>query len=484
MAINLYISRIILNLLGVDDYGIYNVVGGFVTMFTLLSGSLSNAISRFITFELGQSNFDRLKMVFSTSVNVQILISVIIGLLLEIVGIWFLNNKMQIPDGRLLAANVVLQCSVFTFIINLISIPYNSAIIAHEKMSAFAYISIADALLKLISALLLYLQFNDKLIAYSIFIAISATIIRFIYGFYCGRNFEECRYARLLDRSLLKEMMSLASWNMLGSGASVLNNQGVNVLINIFFGVATNAARGIAVQVNGAVMQFATSFTTALNPQITKNYAKGDFQQMKNLVYKGARFSYYLLLMAALPIIVETPFILKLWLGVVPEFTILFVRCTLVTSLISVLTTPLFTVSMATGEIKKYQTVVGILALMIFSLSYIAYNIGAGVEYTYYIAIFIEIAILFARLIIVNRQVEIGIKMFMKNVLARAMCVTVISTIIPVTLIYYVQASIVNNLLIIASSIISVVLFSFLVGMNRNERNSIIQLLKNKVLRR
>ena len=260
MAITLYTSRVVLATLGVDDYGIYNVVGGFVAMFSVISGALSSAISRFITFELGHGDKDKLSRIFSTSVNIQILLGILILILGETVGIWFLNNRMNIPIERMTAANWVLQCSLISFTINLISVPYNAAIIAHEKMKAFAYVSILEAVLKLAIVYLLLVSDTDKLILYAILHVFVALSIRLVYGIYCNRNFSECRYHLVYDKSLLKEMSGFAGWNFLTNGAYILNTQGVNLLINIFFGVAINAARGIVAQIDSAIMQFVNSF--------------------------------------------------------------------------------------------------------------------------------------------------------------------------------------------------------------------------------
>lgn len=291
MAISLFTSRVILSTLGVSDYGIYNVVGGVVAMFGILSGSITNSITRFLTFELGKKDNEQLQKVFSTSLNVMFVLSFIILVIGEIVGIWFLNYKMNIPEGRMDAANWAFQCSLATFIIGLISIPYNSTIVAHEKMSVFAYISIFEVLMKLLIVYSLYVSPFDKLKSYAVLLMILMVMLRFIYGIYCNRNFQEAKYHFVHDKQLLKQMTSFAGWNFFGQGAYMLNNQGVNIVINLFFGVTVNAARGIATQVNTAVNQFVNNFMMALNPQITKTYAAGNLEDMHKLVFRGAKFS-------------------------------------------------------------------------------------------------------------------------------------------------------------------------------------------------
>lgn len=287
MVISLYTSRIVLNALGVNDYGIYNVVGGVVAMFAILSGSLSASISRFITFEIGKGNVDRLKEVFCTAINVQIILIVCIIFLMETIGLWFLNYKMVIPEDRLFAANWVFQFSIATFAINLWSIPYNATIIAHEKMSAFAYISIFDAIAKLSAAFLIMYSPLDKLILYAFLIMITGLFQRVLYSVYCKRNFEECCYKLSFNRNITKEMFGFAGWNFIGASSAVLRDQGGNLLINLFFGPSVNAARGVAMSVNSAVLNFVSNFMTALNPQITKNYASGNYSYMFKLAFQG-----------------------------------------------------------------------------------------------------------------------------------------------------------------------------------------------------
>ena len=465
-----------------DDFGIYNVVGGFVTMFSILSGALSNAISRFLTFELGRKDFDRLKEVFSTSVNVQILLAFSIVLIAETIGVWFLNTQMNIPTNRMVAANWVFQCSLLTFVVNLISVPYNASIIAHEKMTAFAYISILEVVLKLCIVVLLLFLTSDRLIIYGVLLMVLAIFIRVVYGAYCARHFEECHYGFTYNKKLVKEMIGLASWNFLGASGAILSGHGVNLLINMFFGVACNAARGIAAQVNNAVNQFVNSFTTALIPQITKSYASGNLPRMFNLVYMGTKFSYFLMFLVAFPLIVETPTILKLWLDIVPDYTVLFVRLTLIESLISILSTFLFTVAMATGDIKRYQMWVGSLSLSVFFMVYLLYYMGCSVEAAYFASIIIQILILVARIIILHGLIGLCVQTYCKVVLARVVIVSLTTVLI----IYYVKNSIINfsfiaNILFCICVVGSIVFF---LGLNKSERCVAIRVLSQTIRKR
>lgn len=479
LLVALYTSRVVLSALGVEDYGTYNVVGGFVAMFSLLSGALSNAISRYITFELGRGDKQKLKEVFSTSVTVQIILALIVIVLAELFGIWFLNYKMNIPDGRMSAANWVFQCSLLTFAINLISIPYNACIIAHEKMNAFAYISILEALLKLGIVFLLFVVGFDRLIVYAVLLTLVATLIRIIYGAYCSRHFEECHYHFSFNKPLIKEMTSLAGWNMLGSSGQILNSHGINLLMNLFFGVTVNAARGLAVQVNSAVTQFVNSFTTAVNPQITKTYAKGEKDYMFRLVMMSSKYSFFLMLLFAAPIIAETPVILNIWLKTVPDYTILFVRLTLISSLISTLSAPLYTLALATGKIKNYQIVVGSLSLSCFFITYVCYKAGMPVETAYFVHITIQCIILFARLKILSGLTGLKVSEYFAKVIIRTLLVSVVLVVLLyLTLQFLPEHTVINALIVIAISVLLTSMIVLVFGLDSYERKYLKSIVK------
>lgn len=470
MAVTLYTSRVVLKALGVNDFGIYNVVGGVVTMFSILSNSLSSAISRFITYELGKENFTKLKNIFSTAVTIQITLAIVITLIAEIVGLWFLNTKMNIPTERMEAANWTFQFSVITFVINLISVPYNAAIIAHEKMSAFAYISILEALLKLSIAFLIIISPIDKLIFYACLICIISLIIRLIYGHYCKSHFKECTYSFYWDKDLLKQMFGFAGWNFIGSSSALLRDQGGNILINLFFGPAVNAARGIAFQVNTATQNFIASFTMALNPQITKSYASNNYDYMMKLVFKGARFSFYLLLILTLPIFLNTNYILKLWLGIVPEYTIQFIRLILVFTLSESISQPLITAQHATGKIKNYQIIVGGLQMLNLPIAYLALKNGAIPETIFFVAIAISQICLIARLWMMKTSINLSILGFYSKVYLNILKVSLVAIILPIGLSIYKSDSIT---FFIMSSIVTIVytfLCIFFIGCDKEEQ--------------
>lgn len=476
MVVSLYTSRITLAALGVEDYGIYNVVGGVVAMFSMLSGSLSAAISRFITFELGRGDKERLKTVFSTSVNIQIGLAIIIMVLAEIGGVWFLNCKMNIATERLLAANWVLQCSIITFMINLISVPYNAAIIAHERMSAFAYISILEAVLKLLVVYLLYVTLYDRLIVYAVLLCLVAIALRLIYGIYCKRNFKECTYHFIYDKSILRSMTGFAGWNFIGVASGALRGQGVNIVINLFCGAAVNAARAISFQVNNAVNSFASNFMTAINPQITKSYASGNYGYMMQLIFQGARLSYYLLLFISLPLILEADTVLKLWLEEVPEHTTLFVQLILVFGMEEALSNPLITAMLATGDIKKYQLTVGGLQLMNFPVSYMLLKFGLFPEVTIIAAIVIGQWCLATRLYMLRSMIGLSSIAFMKKVYLNIISVSIVAMLPPLLLhIVMIEDRWLRFFAVLAVSVVSTLASIYYIGCSKSERDLVVQ---------
>ena len=487
MVVSLYTSRVILNALGVEDFGIYNVVGGVVAMFTVISGSLSAAISRFITYELGKGDQSKLNKIFSASVTIQLLLSLIIVVLIESVGVWFLNAKMTIPEDRMAAANWVLQFSIITFVINLISVPYNAAIIAHEKMSAFAYISILEAVCKLAIAFLIIVSPIDKLIFYAILMCAVSIIVRLTYGHYCKKHFAECNYHFHWDKEILKKMFGFAGWNFIGASSAVLRDQGVNIVINIFCGPAVNAARGISSQVNSAIMGFVNNFTTALNPQITKSYASGDHKYMMTLIFQGARLSFYILLLLSLPVILNAHYILKLWLSNVPEHTELFVQLILICAMGESLSNTMVTAMLATGNIRNYQIVVGGLQMMNLPISYICLRLGFMPESVLIVAIVVSQCCLAARLYMLRGMIGLSSIQYMKKVYLNVIVVTLLSLAVPVLLSKYMEEAFFSFVVLSLVSIVCTLIVEFYVGCNGKEREFVVDKvkgLKNKILKK
>lgn len=437
MVISLYTSRVVLNALGVEDYGIYDVVGGIVGIFALLTNSLSAAISRFITYELGKKDRTRLHEVFCTSINVQFILIFIVVILFETIGLWYINNIMVIPESRLNAAQWVFQFSVITFAINLWSIPYNASIVAHERMSAFAYISLYEGCAKLLIAFLILRNPIDRLIFYSALLVLVSVTVRVLYSVYCKKHFAECNYSFIINKSLLREIFGFAGWNFIGAGSVVLREQGGTLLINYFCGPAVNAARGVAGAVNNAVNGFVNNFTKALNPQITKNYAQGNYDYMISLAYRGARFSFYILWLFALPIILTAPYLLHLWLGVVPDYTVAFTRLILIFSLSESLAMPLITIMLATGNIRNYQIAVGGCMLLNVPLSYLLLYLGGPPESVYYVYILTSVLCELLRLIMLRKMVGLPVRSFIRDVYLNVLYVSILSFVIPAILSYF-----------------------------------------------
>lgn len=441
MLLTLYTSRVVLDALGIEDYGIYNVVGGFVLMFGLISNSLTAAITRFITYEIGAGNNKRLNNIFCTAINVQVIMGIIIALIIETFGLWFLLTKMEISPERLYAAQWVLHLSLISFFVNLINVPYNAAVIAHEHMNTYAIISILDAVLKLLICYPLYMDKCDRLILYVVLMTVEAVAIRFVYGVYCKKHFSECSYHYLIDNSLLKEIFAFSGWNFIGASSSILRYQGVNLLLNLFWGATVNAARGIANQVNVAVIAFSNNVITAINPQITKNYAAGNMEYVFKLVIMGARLSFFLMLFITLPLMLETDIILNLWLTKIPDYTFIFVRLILVYVLVENVSNTMITLMLATGNIRKYQIIVGGCQLLNFPLSYIALRIGCEPYVTLIIAIVLSALCFSLRLKILKGMVSFPVLRYLKEVVVNVVLVTSIALIIPVIVYYTIPAS-------------------------------------------
>lgn len=471
MFIGLFTSRIVLQVLGVEDYGIYNVVAGVVTVFSVISGSLSAAIQRFITYELGVGNRERLNKVFCISINVQIVLIIIIVILLETVGLWFLNNKMVIPKERMIAANWLFHFSVITFAINLWSIPYNAEIVAHEKMSVFAYISIFEGISKLCIAVLILYEPFDRLIYYGFLGLIISIIVRFIYSMYCKRHFEECHFSITYDKKLLHEIFGFSGWNFIGASSIVLRDHGGNIILNLFGGPAVNAARGIAMSVNSIIQGFTTNFMMSLNPQITKNYANGNHDYMFKLIFQGARLSFYIFYIVALPIIISAPFLLEIWLGTVPSHAASFTRLAIVLSLSECLATPLITAMLATGRIRDYQLIVGGCQLLNLPASYVLLYLGFAPESIFVVAIVISVLCEMLRLIMLNKMIGLSIKSFLKCVYFNVILVGIVSCIAPVVLeFFYPLSSIVSFFLLTLVSILSAAITIYFVGCTQSDR--------------
>lgn len=470
MLVTLYTSRVVLNTLGVSDYGIYNVVGGVVAMFGFINASMSSATQRYITFALGKGDIADLRKIFSTALQIHVLIAALIVVLGETVGLWFMYTQMQIPADRMNAAFWVLQCSIVSSVVMIISVPYNADIIAHERMSAFAYISIIEAVLRLAIVYLLLAFSYDKLILYAFLTLAVQLLIRFCYSSYCNKHFPESKYRHVWDKFLFKEMTGFAGWGMFSSLSGILSGQGLNMLLNVFFGPVVNAARAVAVQVQNAILQFIGNFQMAINPQITKTYANGEMEDMHKLMFRSARFTFYLLFVVSLPVLFETNFIPTVWLKTVPENTVIFLRIMICVSLLYPLSNPLIIANQATGQVRNFQFVSGLILLFILPVSYICLSFGLPAYSVFVVHFIMEFTTLFYRLRLLRSSINIRFIDYFKNVFFRVVLVVAISIIIPIAIYNYMGNTIIRFFLICIICILSVGLSAYTVGLSHNER--------------
>lgn len=477
----LYTSRVVLGALGEDDFGIYSVVGGVVAMFTIISGAMNSAVSRFITFEMGKGDGARLDKVYSTSVIIQLVLALVVVAAAEPIGIWFIRNEMTIEASRVPAALQVLHFSLLAFVINLMSVPQMASITAHEKMSAYACIGIFDGLLRLGVAFMIARAPIDRLVYYAALMAGVVLIVRMTYGVYCRMNFPECRFRPVFDRNLVKEMFSFAGWNFIGVTSGVLRDHGGNILVNLFSGPAVNAARGVAVQLNGALQGFVTNFMTAVNPQITKSYAAGEKEYMFSLVRKSSRLSFCLLYLLTLPVIFNAEYLLGIWLEEVPEHAPIFVQLFLVFALSESLSNPMITAMLATGKIRTYQIVVGGLQLLNVPVSYFCLVLGAMPEVTVVVAIVISQICMFARLLMLHKATGYPVLPFLRDVYFRLLLkVVAVSVWLPL-LVETVKPDGFGGFVASASVCVAAALSAACVfGLDKDERQWIISMMKKK----
>ena len=482
MGIGLYTSRIILKALGITDFGIYNAVGGIIAMFGFISSSLSNATSRFITIAIGRGDQSYTNRTYGNIKVMYYILCVVIVLFAETVGLWFLFNKMTIPADRMSAAFWVYQYSVLSSVVGFISVPYNSAIIAHERMSAFAYISLLDATLKLVICFLLQMSPYDKLIVYATLLFFVGVIDRIIYAVYCNKRFEEVHAPARIDKEQLREILTMSGWSLSGNLFWILNTQGVNLILNVFFGPVVNAARGIAMQVQGVMGQFVTNFQTAINPQITKSYANVEYDRMHSLLHLSSKFSYFLMLLMSVPVFIEAPIILKWWLGTIPDNTIVYLRIILLYSVFATLANPLWIAVLATGKLKKYQLWDNMVQALVLPISYIAFKYFHAASYWVFIILLVaEIVEIFVRVWVVLPLINHKYLDYIREVVIPLVLVSFIAPLVPLALSNYLSTNeVVEFFMISVISVLSSFLFIWLLGMKRSERGYFVEFLKKR----
>lgn len=485
MAIGLFTSRVILNALGISDMGLMSVAGSVITMFTFLNATLTSGTQRFISYAIGENNAQRLRAVFKSAMTLHLLLAIIIFFLGETLGLWYVYNKLNVEPGRFQAAMWCYQLSIISTVVGMVQLPFNSALIAHEKMNIYAYMTIFDAVFKLLAAYLIQIVCFDRLIFYSILIFAAELLSTFLYNLYCRKHFKECSFSFGYDKGIFRNMLSFSGWNTLGCLAAMGQGTGVNLIINSFCGTVVNGARGIAFQANGWVTRFVENFMVALNPQIIKSYASGDIQRMSSLVINGARFGCYLFLLLGIPLFVEIEFVLKLWLGQCPEHTVAFMRIVMIETLFKTMGTPTVTAMHATGQMKLLNITVGSILLLIVPVSYVCFRLGLSPEQVLLINIKPWIVVPFIRVFLVKKysQGKFPVGQYLYQVVLKTTAMALLMF-VPIWLFsYYMQSYTdwIRFCAIFTSSLVFSAMVIYYIGLEQKYRILLVEKLKSKI---
>lgn len=484
LAVGLYTSRVVLHVLGASDYGIYNIIGGVVVLFSFINNALINATQRFLNFNLGKNDINAVHHVFCMSMNAYFILSLIFIFLAETIGLWFVNTQLNIPENRHNAALWVYQFSILTFIVNLLRIPYNATIIAYERMDFYAYVSLIEVTLKLAVVYLLFVTSYDKLILYALLYTMIPIMMNIVYKIYCNKHFSVTKYQLIWNKEIFRNLFSFSGWSLFGSIANMSAQQGINILVNIFYGVTVNAAVGIANQVTTNVYQFISNFQTAFQPQIVKTYAANETESFHKLILRSAKFSYFMMFLLALPIILTTQDILEVWLVKVPKYTAIFCQLILGFLIIECVSAPLWMAVQATGKIKRYQILMTICIFMNFPLTYTVFKIGMPVYYAWIIRIFVNVITVFARCIYMKKYLEFPLLDFFKKVVKPILIVSTISIPIPYFISISTTSGIENIIIVTIISILISLVSIYTFGLNVNEKKFINDILIRKILRK
>jgi O-antigen/teichoic acid export membrane protein len=483
MLVSLYTVRAVLETLGAEDYGIYNVVAGVVTMFGFLSGSMATASQRFFAFELGRGDFERLKRIFSLSLLIYALIALIVLFLAETAGLWFVSHKLIIPPERRGAARWIYQFSIVSFVFTIMVSPFIAAIIAHEDMNIYAAVSIVEAALKLGIVLLLKIIPLDKLELYGILLCAVTAINTGIYSTICKLRYQECKFRFYRNKELFKELAGFTGWNLFGAASYILRTQGINILLNLFFGPLVNAARGIAVQVNSVVNTFSQNFITAIRPQITKQYAGENYPEMLNLVFWGSKLSYFLMFIFTVPVLFETPYIIKIWLINPPPYVVVFICLGFLNTLFESISYPLTYVAQATGRIRLYQSIVAGILLLNIPFSYLALKMGFPPYSVMFVGVSLTIVTFFVRILMIKRLLAFFlIRAFIKQVLIPVFSVSILSIIFPFFIVNILSESF-FRLCVSFVSIIVTIFCIYYIGLTKTEQMTVQRYFKNTLAR-
>ena len=470
MLTALFTSRIVLDVLGAADYGLNNVIGGVVVLFSFLNAALLSATQRYINFYLGKQDYKQTNIVFCMSMNTYLLLSILVVILGETIGMWFVNTQLNIPQDRVYAAQWVYQFTLLQFVINLLRVPYNASIIAYERMNFYAYISLIEVIIKLLVVYLLYITSYDKLIFYSFLYTIIPLSITVIYKWYCNRNFETTKYRVIWDKVAFKEMFCFSGWSLFGSLANLAAHQGLNILINIFYGVTVNAAAGIANQISTNVYQFISNFQTAFQPQIIKTYAAKELEHFNKLIFQTSKFSYFMVLVLVLPIFFTIDGILDIWLKAVPEYTAIFCRLILVYFSIEAITAPLWMSVQATGKIRNYQILIASLIFLNFPIAYIVLKLGLPVYSIWIVRIMVNLVVMIARCIYMKKKLNFPLLPYIKAVIMPIVSVTLVALPIPILLYYTIHGFWQNMIIVGIITFALTVIDVYFVGMNTHEK--------------
>lgn len=483
LCINLFASRMILKYLGVSDFGIYNVVGGCTALIGMFNSAMIVSTQRYLSFELGVGNFEALSKVFSVSLSIYVIVSILFFIAAETIGLWFLNTQLVIPESRIYAANWVFQLSILSVINSLLYDPYNASVIAHEKMNVYAFMSIAQSALLLLIVFCLPLIPFDRLIVYALLYFFVTLVITLACRIYCVRNFKECKFKFVRDKSLFKEIISYSGWNFFGSAAGVAKGHGLNILLNIFFSPVVNAANAIAAQIISGVSMLFSNFYMAVSPQITKSYAAKEYNDMFNLIFRSSKFSFFLIFIVALPILIETPYIVNIWLGQIPQYVVPFTRIVIIIAAVDAISSPLMTSLHATGKIKLYQIVVGATTILIVPISYLFLSMGNPAISVFVVSLAVSILNFLLRIAFVKYQIPaFSSRAFLREVAIRIIAVVLLSAIIAWA---FSTIAVETTFLWVVSNCFVYVLVAFFAiivfGLTQDEKNFFLNYIRNKI---
>lgn len=481
MFVAFFTSRVVLDKLGVEDFGINNVVGGLAVMFVFFSSSMSNATQRFLNFELGKNDVDGAKKVFNQHLFIYGLILIVVLIAAETFGLWFVKNKLTIPENRMFAAVCVYQFTIASLCFTLLGVVFNSMIIAHEDMKIYSYLGIAEGLLKLGIAYLISVVSFDKLIFYSFALALLIVLVQFFYAIYCFRNYSECSFQWSWDKKQFKSTFAFLGWNTVGTAVYAINSQGVNILLNMFFGPVVNAARGVAYQIDNAVNNFSNNFFTAVRPQITKAYAAQDFEYLNRLFFQSSKYSFFLLWVLCLPIMMCSKTLLSLWLVEVPEWTDIFIVWVLAYSLVNVLGNPIWSIALSVGKLSKYIAIGSAVYLMVFPISYVLLKNGASPVSVFVTLFAVRCVYIMVVLVIIHSYVNFSYKEYFKKIIYPCLLVVGISGVATYVLANLLQESIAKEICVGTFAILSALSCVWFLGMTADDKTFVKSVIKGKL---